>query len=96
MVEQGYIEDDISVIFNPEDYYDLCNWSCYSNNKPHNLHSNIEYCNHGVCFYNPATDKYYLALTKGWLIGSEHRIKTYIKKNKDKMCWWNENDRVVC
>lgn len=90
MVEHGYIEEDINVKFDPEAYWHICNWSCWAKSKPHNLHSDIEYCNHGICFYNSATDKYYLALTRGFLVGSEHRIKEFIRRNKDKQFWWDK------
>lgn len=61
--EQGYIE---AKKFDRNEFWDLCNWSCYTENKPENLFSDIEVANSDVIFLHPKTQKYHLALPFGW------------------------------
>lgn len=62
---EGYIEMDA---FDEQLAWHLCNWSCWSNNKPDNLFSNIDIANTDVVFMNPETKKYYIPLICGWII----------------------------
>lgn len=84
LVPVGYAELDV---FNPDELFDLCNWEHYLMEKPHNLHSELCSCGHGVCFTNPDTGERHLALSIGWLVGNEDRILNYIRKNKGRAMW---------
>jgi len=63
--ENGYI---VSSSFDQKQCWKLCNWSAWSNEKPSNLNSDIEFANYNVIFYNPFDDLFYLSLQSGWLV----------------------------
>ena len=80
-VEKLETEDDAEYIFN------LCNWSHWAEEKPKNLHANISSCNHGLSLVNPETQKRYLALSNGWLVGTSTEISDYVRNNKNNLIW---------
>ena len=80
----GYIEMDT---FDAEKCFDLCNWGCWTNEKPKELHSNIQSCSHGICFTNPDTHEYWLAKSIGWLVGDIKTIAKYVSKNVANQKW---------
>jgi hypothetical protein len=83
MWEQGYIE---VVKFDSQDCWDLCNWSCYQDIKPENLHSDIEVANSDIIFHNPKTNKYHLALPSGWkVLKSLDEVKTFCENKQGKL-----------
>lgn len=88
MIYRGFIEVDL-IREGIEDYcWELCNWSNWALKKPDNLFSDVDNCNHGICFYVHSEKIYYLALSQGWLCSTkEEDILDYIKKNKDKQLW---------
>jgi len=63
--EKGYIEAEE---FHADNCWHLCNWDCWTDEKPENLHSDLYVVNSDVIFYNPKENKYYLALSVGWCI----------------------------
>lgn len=64
--EMGYIT---AKEFHADECWHICNWGCYTDDKPENLHSELDVVNSDVVFHNPKEDKYYLALPVGWYIG---------------------------
>lgn len=80
----GYVEVDK---FNPSEIHKLCNWSCWTKEKPSNLHADISYCDHGLCLIHPKTKKRYLSKSIGWLVGSEDKINKYVSDNKHNIVW---------
>lgn len=80
----GYIEMDV---FDAERCFDLCNWGCWTEQKPEWLHSDICFCSRGICFTNPDTQEYWLAKTVGWLVGDAETISNYVKENIHKQVW---------
>ena len=59
----GYIE---SHEFDKETFWQLCNWSAYSDIKPPNLFADISTCITEVAFYDPDKDLYHVPLGIGW------------------------------
>lgn len=81
----GYAEVEV---FDAEALWHLCNWSCYQEEKPDNLFSEIEYCGHGICFTNPETDQKWLALSFDWYVTDNMReIEKYVTQNEGKHVW---------
>ena len=84
----GYIENrKLNNIKDAEKLFKLCNWTEYSDNKPKDLKSDIEYASHGICFTNIETKEKYLAKSFGWIKGKSSEITDYVRKNKDKPIW---------
>ena len=88
IIPHGYIKADT---FNAEECFNLCNWFHWCKEKPKNVHSDIDSCNHGLILYNPQTKEYWLALSKGWHHGNAKKIKAYIDRNWQKF-FWNESE----
>lgn len=84
LVPSGYILADR---FNPELFWNMCNWSSRGKEKPEQLYSDIDTCNHGVCFENPENGELWMALSFGWMHGDRNLIETYIKNHADKQVW---------
>lgn len=84
LVPVGHAELDV---FNQDELLELCNWVHYSMEKPHNLHSELCSCGHGVCFTNPETGQRHLALSFGWLVGDDDKILKYIHENQGEVVW---------
>lgn len=77
VTEQGYIKADY---FDEDECWHLCNWSCWAEEKPENLLSDLEVVNSDVIFYNPKTERYHLALPSGWYVGNSlEEITQHIK-----------------
>jgi len=71
----GYVE---LPEFDAEKCWDLCNWDCWAERKPDNVHTDIERCNHGLIVYNPEAKEYWLALSHGWMHGNVYEISEYV------------------
>ena len=80
----GHIEVET---FNQEEIFNICNWSCWTNEKPINLYSNIQSCGHGLMLIHPVTKKRYLSKSIGWLIGDKETINKYVEDNRYKLVW---------
>ena len=80
----GYVEVDK---FDPSEIHKLCNWSCWTKEKPSNLHAIICYCDHGLYFINPETQERWLPKSVGWLVGTEDEINNYVLDNKYNLLW---------
>lgn len=88
LVEHGYLEaDKFDSKEDAERFWDLCNWSHRDTTKPMNLFSDIEHCGHGIVFINPENNLWYLALSAGWLCGTENDIRDYIHRNHKNLDW---------
>ncbi|MFK3936644.1 hypothetical protein ACI2JA_03890 [Alkalihalobacillus sp. NPDC078783] len=61
--DRGSIEVDR---FSCDELFHLCNWSCWTSEKPRNINSDIEVANSDVIFHDPVNDVYHLALPFGW------------------------------
>lgn len=83
----GYIE---APVFDAEFCFHLCNWHCWTENKPPQLHSDIGSCGHGICFTDPNTQNMWLALSSGWLVGDEAKILNYIQEHVGRLVWVNK------
>lgn len=80
----GYAEVET---FDAEHIWGLCNWGEYTEEKPENLFANISSCGHGLCVINPETQEYHLALSHGWLIGTEKEISDYVFEHRHDVIW---------
>ncbi len=76
--------------FFAEEIWDLCNWACWTKEKPANLHADITNCGHGLCLVNPITKHRHLSLSFGWLVGDEQTINDYVLKNVNNPLWTKE------
>lgn len=65
--------------FDKDECFNICNWSCFSDNKPENLHSDIVAISSGVCFENTETGTCHFAKSIGWVDGSKDCIENYVK-----------------
>lgn len=74
--------------FDAEEIMHLCNWSCWSKVKPHNLHADIDYCGHGLCLVHPITQQRYLAKSVGWMIADRDTIDKYVMVNRYHTTYW--------
>jgi len=83
----GYAEVET---FDAEDIFDLCNWWHWAEEKPENLHADIDSCGHGLLVINPKTQEHWLALSIGWLVGNEAKIYDYVLKNIHNDLWTNK------
>lgn len=81
---RGYIELDH---FDRNECFHLCNWDCWTEEKPKNVHTDIESVGHGIIFVNPETKENHLALSAGWLVGNSVTITDYIRKHKNECIW---------
>ena len=84
----GYIE---LPVFDADKCWHLCNWFHWSREKPKNVHSDIDSCNHGLIVYNSQTKEYWLALSKGWINGNAAKIRSYVNRNWSKT-FWNKDE----
>jgi hypothetical protein len=73
--------------FDREECFDLCNWVNWTDAKPENLHADIESCGHGVCFVNPNTGEFNMALSIGWLVGTKEDICRYAYEHRNYDAW---------
>ena len=80
----GHIEADK---FDAEECWHLCNWSEYTDVKPKNLHADISFCTHGICFVDPVTNQRWLAKSFGWLVGNSTTISDYVLENRHNLLW---------
>ena len=85
---EGYIDypSDFNSEEDAEKCWDLCNWSCWAEEKPTELHSDLSFVSHGVCFRTPNGTNY-LALSVGFLVGDDKKIADYINENKERIIW---------
>lgn len=62
--ERGYamVEDNEG----QEKVWDLCNWSCYADAKPENLHSELTHCNSDIVVWVEGSGEYWVAEPAGW------------------------------
>lgn len=74
--------------FDADEIFHLCNWSCWTQEKPDNLHADIDYCGHGLCLVNPITQQRYLAKSVGWMIGDRDFIDKYVMVNRYHLTYW--------
>lgn len=77
---RGYIEQKE---FDAEECWHICNWSCYSDNKPNNLFGNIDVANSDVIFekyISKNNSEFYIALPVGWQIikGTLNDVKQWL------------------
>lgn len=80
----GYVEVEK---FDAEAIWHLCNWSCWTKQKPVNLQANIDCCGHGLCLINPKTKERWLAKSVGWLVGDEKTISQYVFAHRNSILW---------
>jgi len=82
ITEHGYIEVET---FDRERLWDICNWSCYQENKPANLFSDIMVASSNIIFHNPVSDEYHFAKPMGWetFMTYESLIKYCLSCRKD-------------
>lgn len=84
---RGTIELDVAEFNESEAQkcWDICNWSCWADEKPKELNADIDWCDHGIVF--KANEDNYLALSNGWLKGNSVDIATYVEEHKEEMVW---------
>ena len=90
LTERGYAMVEQLENNNDAEYcWHLCNWACWSGDEvqPENLFSDVDVCNHGIVFVNPETNVWFLALSNGWLHGTEAEVREYIRTHHDKTFW---------
>lgn len=92
IIPHGYIEADT---FNAEQCWHLCNWDCWADKKPKELHSDIKVCNHGLIVYNPETKEYWLAITGGWIRGNGETIIKWLSDHWKDCIWLDKEKEVV-
>lgn len=80
----GYIKSNK---FDPDECFNLCNWTNWTDKKPENLYADIQSVGKGICFTNPITHEKHLALSAGWYIGDSADITEYVRINKDSLFW---------
>lgn len=86
IIPHGYVEVEE---FDPERIFDLCNWDCWVEEKPAEVHSDIEWIGHGL-IVRDENNKYYLALSTDWLEGDEDTIRQYLRSHMDlDNYWWD-------
>lgn len=73
--------------FDREECFHLCNWKNWADTKPENLHADISNCGHGVCFVDPNTGEFNMALSSGWLVGTKEDICRYVYEHRDYNAW---------
>ena len=73
--------------FDREECFHLCNWQSWSDKKPEDLHADIGNCGHGVCFVDPNTGEFNMALSSGWLVGTKEDICRYVYEHRDYNAW---------
>lgn len=53
--------------FDPEELWDLLNWSCWTDTKPEEVaNSPLTHCNSDIALNIDGTNEYYIALSCGW------------------------------
>lgn len=63
--EKGYVViDDLKNW--EEEVWDLLNWSCWTDEKPENVHSSLEYCNSDIILQIEGKHQYKRAESVGW------------------------------
>lgn len=76
--ERGYAEFD-NPNENHNSVWDLCNWSCYTDKKPENLHSELTHCNSDIVVWVEGSKEYYVAEPCGWAkFDTLERAKVYM------------------
>jgi len=61
----GYLEVEA---FNAEKCWDLCNWSCWADDKPKEVeHTSLSFCNSDVAFFNPTTNIWHISDNIGFV-----------------------------
>lgn len=85
IIPHGYVE---LPTFDAEKCWNLCNWDCWTEKKPDNVHTDIERCNHGLIVYNPETKEYWLALSHGWFYGKSYEVAEYIYHHWREQEWF--------
>jgi hypothetical protein len=87
--EKGYLEVEK---FDEEECWNLCNWSCWTDKKPENLHSDIEVAGSNIIFLNPENEKYYMAASVGWIVKDTlEEIESVARENQGKPIYLGEN-----
>lgn len=84
LIYMGYAEVEE---FDAQKIFDLCNWSCWAEEKPTNLHADIDYCDHGLCLINPETQEWWLSKSVGWLVGDRNTVDNYVNTNRYNLLW---------
>ena len=86
IIKKGYVELDK---FNEEECWHLLNWSCWSDEKPENVFSDLSCCNSDIIVHNPETNIYHLALPFGWKeFTSLESVKEWCIKQKSNGNMW--------
>ena len=89
IVPHGYVEIEE---FDAEKVFDLCNWSCWTKEKPSCVHSDIDWIGHGLIVVDERKDKwhpvYHLALSTDWLVGDYYTIQDYLSYHMHGTCMW--------
>lgn len=62
--ERGYamVKDDEG----PENVWGMCNWTCYTDIQPQNLHSDLTHCNADIIVWVEGSGEYWVAEDAGW------------------------------
>ena len=69
----------------------LLNWSCWTSNKPANVHSQLDHCNSDVIFQIEGTSEFLLAKPFGW--GKSRTLELAIRQMKrNNHYFWPFND----
>ena len=63
--ERGYVLVENSEGWE-EEVWNLLNWSCWTDKKPKDVHSPLEYCNSDVILQTDGTNEYKRAESVGW------------------------------
>lgn len=77
IVFRGYVELDE---FDAEKAFDLCNWDCWADEKPREVHTDISRIGHGLIVFDEMGTAH-LALSSGWLSGSADTIRKYLRRH---------------
>ena len=92
LMDRGYVEINILSPLNPENVFHFCNWSCWTEEKPENVYTDIDVIGHGLVVKDPITGVYHLALSVGWFSGTKEDVVNYIEKHKDEIIWGEEEE----
>ena len=92
IIKHGYLEMES---FDLETAFDLCNWSCWTEEKPECVHTDIEWIGHGLIVVDGSKPMYknpqfHLALSGGWLSGDYETIKDYLRYHMHEACLWTK------
>lgn len=89
IADAGYVEVKE---FDPEDIWNLLNWSCWTSEKPKEVeHSPLTHCNSDIALNIDGTNVYYCACSFGWKKITANSIKEVLqsfKTSKKNFSFW--------